>query len=277
MLEVIFLIVLGLVWVVFASVQDLKEQEVANWISFSLIIFALGFRFFWSLFGTESFMFFYQGLIGFIIFLVLGNVFYYSRVFAGGDAKLMIALGAVLGFSESFFINLNIYLVFLILFLFSGAFYGMIWSGVLAFKNIKDFKKEFYKKMIENKKWIFLIMFFGLVLMVFGFILEILFFLGIIIFIFPYLYIYSKAVDESCMIKKIDVKKLREGDWLYEDVKVGKKLIKAEWGGLSEEDIQKIQKNLKIIKVKQGIPFVPVFLMSFLGLIFWVFWKGLIV
>src|SRR3989344_7042849 len=127
MLEVIFLIVLALIWIVFASVQDLRHREVANWLSFSLIIFSLGFRFFWSLFNG-NFAFFYQGLIGLAIFLFIGNLFYYSRLFAGGDAKLMIALGPVLGFSENFFTNLKIYSLFLIIFLFAGAFYGLAWS-----------------------------------------------------------------------------------------------------------------------------------------------------
>ncbi|MBU2053223.1 MAG: prepilin peptidase [Nanoarchaeota archaeon] len=104
MYGVIFLIVLGFVWIIFASVQDLKNKEVANWLNFSLIIFALGFRFFYSLFYRGGFSFFYQGLIGLGIFFVLGNLLYYGRMFAGGDAKLMIAMGAVLPFSESFLI-----------------------------------------------------------------------------------------------------------------------------------------------------------------------------
>ena len=99
MLEVIFLIVLGLIWIVFATLQDLKEREVANWLNFSLIIFALGFRFFFSLFAEQGFSFFYQGLIGLGIFFIVGNGLYYARVFAGGDAKLMIALGTILPLS----------------------------------------------------------------------------------------------------------------------------------------------------------------------------------
>ena len=105
MFEVIFLSVFALIWLIFASIQDLRTRMVSNWISFSLIIFVLGFRFFYSLFN-ENFAFFYQGLIGLGIFFVLGNLLYYGKMFAGGDAKLMIALGAVLPFSENFFKNL---------------------------------------------------------------------------------------------------------------------------------------------------------------------------
>src|SRR3989338_7551461 len=140
MIEVWFLIAVGLIAVIFASIQDLKKREVTNWISFSLIVFALGFRFFYSLFSGESFQdlnFFYYGLIGLGIFLVIGHLFYYGRVFAGGDAKLMIALGIVLPLSNSFNENLNLFVVLLFLFLVVGSIYGILWSFVLVVKHWK--------------------------------------------------------------------------------------------------------------------------------------------
>ena len=273
MLEVMFLAVLGLVWIGFASIQDLKKTEIANWLSFSLVIFALGFRFFWSLFEAKSFMFFYQGLIGLGIFFIIGNLLYYGRMFAGGDAKLMIALGAVLPFSSAFFINLKIFVWFFILFLFVGAFYGIIWSLFLMSKNFKNFKKEFAKKFKENRKFIFLIMFWGLVFMISG-VIDILFFtLGIMLFILPIFYLYAKAVDEACMIREVKGKDLMEGDWLYEDVKIGGKIIKKNWEGLSKDEI-KLLRN-KIVKIRHGIPFIPVFLISFILLLI-VWFSGMI-
>jgi len=131
MFEVIFLMVLAGIWIAAASYQDLKIREVPNWLNFSLIIFALGFRFFWSLFEAGNFTFFYQGLIGFGVFLVLGNLFYYARMFAGGDAKLMIALGAILPWSSSLGVNLRIFVVWFFLFLFVGMVYGLAWSLAL--------------------------------------------------------------------------------------------------------------------------------------------------
>jgi Flp pilus assembly protein protease CpaA len=56
--EVLFLFILGLVWILFATIQDIKKREIADWLSFSLIIFAIGFRFFYSLF-EGNFSFFY--------------------------------------------------------------------------------------------------------------------------------------------------------------------------------------------------------------------------
>jgi len=272
MYEVIFLSAIALVWVIFASVQDLKTREVANWLSFSLIIFAMGFRFFYSLFFYEinGFEFFFQGLIGLGVFFSLGNLFYYGRVFAGGDAKLMIALGSVLPLSENFFINLKIFVLFLSVFLFCGSFYGLVWSLVLSARNFKDFKSEFSRRLNKNKRLISAITLLGILFILLGMIKSLFFVFGILLCLFPYFFIYAKSVEEACMIKKVRAGDLTEGDWLYKNTKIGKRFIRASWEGLSKREINQIKKNYGRngkVKIKQGIPFVPVFLISFLILI----------
>lgn len=275
MIEVVFLLGLGLIWIIFATIQDLKNQEVANWLNFSLIIFALGFRFFYSLFLGEDYGFFYQGLIGFGIFFVLGNLFYYSRIFAGGDAKLMIALGAVLPIYESFYSNVKFFIIFFVVFLFSGMIYGMAFSAYLTLRHFTKFKKEFKNQFKKNKNIIYAIIFFSLFFIAIGFSERVFFLFGGFVFILPYLYLYTKSVDEACMIKKIKAKDLREGDWLYKDIRIGRKIIKANWDGLSKKDINLIQKKNKSILIRQGIPFVPVFLISFLIILFFLYYYNI--
>jgi Flp pilus assembly protein protease CpaA len=271
MIEVIFLLALAFIWILFAAISDVRTTEIPNWLNFSLIIFALGFRFFYSLFEQQGFNFFYQGLIGTGIFLALGTGLYYSRAFAGGDAKLMIALGPILSFSINFFTNLEIAISFLFLFLVSGSAYSILASTYFAFKNHKNFKKEFRIAYKTNLKFNIVIMMFGILIMVGGIILNgLLLYLGIIIFIIPLLYLYTKSVDET-MRKKISPKDLMEGDWLYRDVKVGNKSIKANWGGLTQEDINLLQKKNKSVLIKRGIAFGPVFLIGFLLLIYFYF------
>jgi Flp pilus assembly protein protease CpaA len=261
--EVIFLGVFALIWIIFATVQDLKKREVSNWLNFSLIIFALGFRFFYSLFNG-NFNFFYQGLIGFGIFFILGNLFYYGRIFAGGDAKLMIALGVVLPLEYSFFNNLELFSLFLFLFFFVGAFYGLFVSIILTIKNFRKFKKEFKKKFKENRLYFLISSLLGIFIILFGFFETFFIFIGIFIFIIPYLYLFAKSIDEICMIKNLDTKKLTEGDWLYKNVRIGKNLIKANWEGLTKKQIKEIQRKYNKVQIRQGIPFVPVFLISFI-------------
>ncbi len=264
MFEIIFLWVLALVFILFAVFQDLRTREIANWISFSLIIFALGFRFFYSLFGTGEFSFFYQGLIGLGIFFILGNLFYYGKIFAGGDAKLMISLGTVLPIYSNFLSNLQLFFNFLLIFLFAGFAYILITSTILCIKNFKAFKKEFLVLFKKNKKISIIIFLISIILLLLGFVNLMFLFFGIFFSSTYLLYLYSKAIDESCMVREIHSIHLREGDWLYSDLNLGRSKIKASWDGLSIEEIRKIKKKLKKVKIRQGIPFSPNFLISFI-------------
>ena len=263
MYEVIFLWALALVYIIFAVVQDIKTKEIANWISFSLIIFALGFRFFYSLFNGTDFSFFYNGIIGLGIFLIIGNLLYYGKVFAGGDAKLMIALGTILPLYPPIFSNFGIFFDFMLIFLSVGFSYVLFSSVLVCIKHFKVFKKEFSKQLRKNKRLMLILIFFSIILLGLGFLEKIFFILGILIFFSSYLYLYSKAVDEACMTKKIKSKDLREGDWLYSVLKLGNKKLKAKWEGVSKKDIRQIIKRYKEVKIRRGIAFSPVFLISF--------------
>lgn len=264
MIEVIFLIVLGLIWIIFAVVQDLKKREIANWLNFSLTIFALGFRFLYCLFSDAGFKFFYFGLIGFAIFFVLGNMLYYSKVFAGGDAKLMMALGAILPLTVSFNGNLKLFFAFFFIFLIVGAAYGFTFSIVLAIKNYKTFKKDFSRKFSNNRKVFYFALGFCFILIIASFFINSLIYLAALIFVSPYLYFSAKAIDEVCMIKEISAIKLTEGDWLYKGVRVGKKFIKSSWDGLTKENISLLRKKDIKVLIRQGIPFSPVFLIGYI-------------
>ena len=270
MFEVIFLICLAAVWMFFAVVQDLKSREIANWVNFSLIIFALGFRFFWSLFNGGEFVFFYQGLIGVGIFFVLGNLFYYGRMFAGGDAKLLFALGAILPFSLDFQYNLKIFVLFFTLFFVSGTLYGIVSSMFLAGRNFSKFRKEFVNQFKKNRKFYFGVLLSCIVLLALGILSSVLFYFGVLLFVLSLFYLSAKSIDESCMISKVSPKNLMEGDWLYEDVKVKGKIIKKSWGGISRKDI-KLLSGKKYVLIRKGIPFSPVFLISFLVLVYILF------
>ncbi len=270
MIEVIVLLVIGFIWILFATISDVRTTIIPNWLVFSLGIFALGFRFFYSLFAEGNFNFFFQGLIGLGIFFVIGNALFYGRMFAGGDMKLMIALGTILPLSGNIFTNLEIFVSFLFLFLASGAIYGIFASIYFAVKNFKRFKIE-YKKLRKLKflrfKGDLIIMILGIIIVLGGFVNQSLLYFGIAIFILPVLYIFTKAVDGT-MKKKTNPKLLMEGDWIEKDINVGNKTIKANWNGLTEADIKFLRNKNKSIVIKRGVAFGPVFLISFLLLIY---------
>ncbi len=272
MIEIYFLLALGFLWILFATIQDIRTSEIANWLNFSLIIFALGFRFFYGLFEAENFYLFYQGLIGLLIFFGLSQLFYYGKMFAGGDASLMFALGAILPVYSDFFSNLNLFILFILIFLIIGAIYGLFASFYIGLKNWKKLKKEFKNQFSKSKKIIFLGLILACVFLIFGFYFEQFFYLGVLSFLLPYLFLYAKSVDESCMVKRVPTNKLSLGDWLYEDVKVGNKVIKANWDGLQKKDIALLKKK-KFVRIRYGVQFAPVFLISFLLLIIFIYKK----
>jgi len=261
-----FLIVLGLVWLIGASVCDIKKREIPNWLNFSLIIFALGYRAFYSVFASD-WKFFVFGLIGLGTFFILAEVFYYSRVFAGGDAKLMMALGPVLPMSSKILVNLGIFLFFILSLLFIGSIYGLIFSFVLVLKNKKNFFSELKKELKERKTLFYVSFGFAFVSFVLSFSNLVFIFFPVIFILLPFLFVYAKAVERGCMIKEIDAKDVVVGDWLVEEVKIGKKVIKPNWEGLGEEEVEILSRLRKKIKIREGIIFAPVFLISFVLLL----------
>lgn len=274
MFEIVFLFILALIWILFATIQDLRTREVSNWLNFSLIIFAIGFRLFYSLFSSD-WNFLFQGLIGLGIFFVIGNVFYYCRIFAGGDAKLLISLGAILPVYNNFLSNLKVFVLFLILFLIVGAFYGLIYSFVLVGKNFKSFKKGFFYSVKNNKKTILIFAGIAILFAFIGFVSDIFFYFGILFFVSPYLFIYAKTLEKNCLVKRVNPKQLKEGDWLLNDIRVGSKTVRASWNGLDSDQIKLLKKFKKEVYIKEGIPFVPVFLISFL-ILFALFFSGVL-
>jgi Flp pilus assembly protein protease CpaA len=273
----IFIICITVFWLTLASVQDFKRREVENWWSFSLIIFVMAFRAFLSIERGDYWLFLW-GLIGLLAGFIIANLLYYGRMFAGGDFKLLIALFCVIPLSLSWKINLFLLLLFFVLIIFGGGLYGIVYTFILMITNYDRFKKEFLKQLKKYKKSIYANIIFVVFLLILFLILR--FHTGIIlcllIFISPMLLIFAKSVENSCLIKLVGADKLTIGDWLAEPVriKVNKKIktIKPDWEGLSEEELNFIKRNIKGMKnkkvlIKEGIPFVPAFLLAFLILI----------
>ena len=208
MFEVIVLVILGLVALIFASIHDLRERLVSNWLVFSLALFALVFRFFYSLFNG-NFAFFYQGVIGLAIFFVLAMLFYFSRLFGGlGDAKLLIALGAVLPFFSIFSSNLKVFLTFILSFLVIGEIYSLLIVFGTSILHFKKFSKEFFICFKKYKPFVIPLLLLGVILVVIGLLTSVTFyypwfsfdpfiFFGLFIVIVVLLFVYLKSLEKA--------------------------------------------------------------------------------
>lgn len=260
------LFVIAFAWVLFAVAEDFKKREVANWLNYSLLIFALAIRAFYSIFSWDCRPLLF-GFFGVAVFFVLGHVFYYSRVFAGGDAKLMIALGAVLPFENNLYSNSMIMLFFVFALLFAGVFYSLFYSASLVAQKRREFGIDFKKRIFKSKNLIFVSLVFAILFLVTGLLLniELIPVLALIVFIFPYLYIYTKSIEKVCLTKRIGAGELTEGDWLVNDIFVSGRKIEAKWDGVTKKQLKLIQnKYHRKILVKYGIPFTPAFLIALL-------------
>ncbi|MBU4502124.1 MAG: A24 family peptidase [Nanoarchaeota archaeon] len=261
------LMIIGFVALIFASVHDLKTREVPDWLSYSLIISGFGIRLIYSLLFLD-FWYIGYGLIGFIIMVIIGLIMYYTKQWGGGDAKLIMGLGVV--FASSPFNGENFLIGFWINILIIGALYGLFWSIFLAIRNWKDFVKEFKKMLIKKRLIRRIASGLGIVIIISIFLIDlfylkfILAIVGLFFIVYSYIVTFVKAVENACMYKWLTVAKLTEGDWVAKPVYVNKKLICGPKDlGLEMDQIKALKKaNVKKVYIKEGIPFVPSFLLA---------------
>jgi Flp pilus assembly protein protease CpaA len=263
--------------IVVASMQDLKRREVDNWLNLFLLISSFAYVFYGAVLVRDFDVIFHAGFLLVVMFLVM-NLFYYGRVFAGGDAKLLFSM-TVFFMGATFFesvINIGIFALFLMI---SGSIYGLAYSGFLWFNNRKKVNIEMRRQMADGGWRMNVGVGLGVFLMLLGFTNFLFFLVGILLFIFPFLYVFAKGLENVSMIREVSGKELREGDWLVKDVVLrksevgGRRVIKADWNGLSLEDIELLKRRRKVL-IKEGLPFVPAFLFAFWGYVFLRGWFG---
>ncbi len=266
-----------LVWLTFAAICDIKTKEVPDWLSYSLILLGLSIYSLKSI-QENSFSPILKSLTVLGIFFAISELMYLSKQWGGGDSKILMGLGAILPEYPAQLINVfnpNLSLPFpIILFmniLIAGGVYGILVSLTLILKNIKKFTKHFREltkeKNIKSIRLIILILsflFIILALIIKNYSLQLAFFaLAIVPLTFLYLYLSVKSIENISMYKLIDTKKLVDGDWIAEDIIINNKLIYSKKSlGVTKKQIEQIQKHKKKVLIKDGIAFIPAFLIG---------------
>lgn len=257
------------------SYTDIKTREVPDWLNYGLIGIGIGLSLLLSAIYWNI-TFFINSIAGLAALFVVAYIMFYSGQWGGGDSKMLMGLGALIGldlgfrdmFLISFFVNI----------LLAGAAYGILFSFFLAVKHRKKFTKE-YKKISKNKlvvKLRRLLVALLLLMLITFFLIEeysmkllILSFFMILTATF-YFWIFVKVVEKACMHKYVRPSELTEGDWIAKDVKVAGKYIAGPKDlGIEKKQIRKLvqlykQKKVRKILIKEGIPFVPSFLIAFI-------------
>lgn len=268
---------LSFIVLLIGSITDLKTREVPDWVNYGLILSGIGINLLFSaIYSNPSFII--NSIVGLAIFFGIAYMMFYAGQWGGGDSKMLMGIGAMIGIDVSQKAN-QFLAAFFINALFAGAVYGLLYSIFLVFKNKEKFWKEFKriiseKSVVNAKKYLLAIF----ALLVIAFFLIKLYYIRILMLSFMlvilvafYLWNFVKAIEKSAMFKLVEPAKLTEGDWIVRDVYVGREYICGPKDlGIEKKQIRKLiklnrQGKVKKILIKEGIPFVPSFLIAFIA------------
>jgi len=203
----------------------------------------------------------FKPLFGLAFALPVAFVLYYLKQWGGADAKLFIALGIALGWSHERFSIINFSLLLLV----AGGAYGIAFLIYLAVKQRKklNFRNELKKRRKQFAFAIFVTLI--IVFLSFKFVYVLPFALLPVAAFFAL--VFGKKLDRL-FVKQVKPEELVEGDWIAQKYSDGNKIICTPKTIATKRIIRKLialnkKKKLNYIKVKEGIPFIPSFLIAF--------------
>ena len=262
----------GLLIVAYASYVDWWTTEVPDWLTYLGISIGLGSRAMYS-FIESDWSFFMAGLIAFGILAAIGCLLYYTAQWGGGDTKLLMALGALLGIEP---IMNGSLVAFLLNLLIVGGAYGLVYTMVLGVRHRKKTSKHL-KRLVSSREGIqikALSYSTALLFLILAFFTHDFLKTGLIVgaMVLPmsfYVWLFTKSVEDAALVKKIDPDVLTEGDWVLDTIiHKGKEICSPKDPGVSLKQIAQLralkQKGvIRTITMKQGIPFIPAFLIAY--------------
>lgn len=265
------------------SYTDLKTREVPDWLNYSLIGAGLGINALTSITATD-WSYILLSAAGLLLCVGIAFLMFYAGQWGGGDSKMLMGIGALLGLNLMLkppFIAQNMLVSFFVNLALVGFFYALLWSSLLALKNRKRFLRQLKKDtkrvvMARRAMLLAAIIILPALFLTSDFLIRLaLIALVVLSFTTFYTWLFIKAVEKSSMYKLVAPEKLTEGDWIAKEVKIGRRYVCGPKDlGIEKKQIQqliKLKKNGKIEKVlvKEGIPFVPSFLIAFVISLVW--------
>jgi hypothetical protein len=274
----LLIIILVLIYLLIATISDIKTQEIPDFLNFSFIAIGI-FIYATKTILTGEIIYFLTSLITSLSFLTLGLIMYYTRQWGGGDGKILMGLGALIPVYPSILIEIfspRTYKYFgidlLINLLLIGAIYGLLFATYLGIKHRKEYSKklkELYKakktKKLEKLFWatVIIINILSYFLLKDNFQRIMILIFSSLFLLLNYLLIVLKAIEKITMYKMISTKKLREGDYIIKKLKKDEEILFTPTvHGVNKNQIQKIQENFSEVEILSGIAFAPAILIS---------------
>lgn len=267
----------ALAGLVVATYSDMKTREVPDWINYGMIFAGLGIRAIYSV-AELDYTVFLHGILGLAIFFLIASLMYYAGQWGGGDAKMLMGVGALMGLTipKGFTIDqIPDLIIFWFLLLLAGAVYGLGVSLFLSIKHADRLAAELMPTFKNSRMRLVAALLLGAaaagaaLFVSDAFSRLLLTALAAVAVLTYVLWAYVRAVENACMLKDLPIGLLREGDWIAEDVIVDKKRICGPKDlGIEKKQIELLKElaqkgKVKTVRVKEGIPFLPPFLIAF--------------
>ncbi len=232
-------------FLILVSILDLLTKETPYFVSFAFIL--IGF-FANLILLIQNFSWFL--IINIILAFLISYFKYKLGLWGGGDFLMFLGMAFYLNLTFPFLkFSVLYYLIFLYL---ATLIYNILYVLVIYFKN------KFFSK-------------YELIFFIFSFFL---FFLDKFLAIFPlllWLIVVINKLDLLYFTKKISIDQLKEEDWIAYKIYKNDKIIldpKDFKEGIDEQTIKKLKElGIRSVYIKDGIPYLPAFLLAYLFLL----------
>lgn len=282
---------LGLAGILVGTATDIHHREVPDWVNYTMVLGGIGIG---SLLALEaaSWQPLISSALGLLTGYLIGALMYYTGQWGGGDAKMIMGLGALLGAPLEFFTgaaDAPLLAYFLIATIFAGAAYGIIWMAVLLVTKRKIVLPALKKKLrhplmikVRVAAMIGVALAAAAAFIWLHIYTLLLLFIAVVMLLTLYFALAVKAVEQTCFVKQQPVEDLVIGDWIIQEVRAdGRVLVDESNTGITAQQIALLKEHdVETVKIKEGIPFVPSFLLAYVvayywyasgsGLLFWV-------
>ncbi len=250
-----------------AAWRDLQVREIPDLLSLGLVVVGvLGAIAIAIVERNPSVL--YASATGALAGFGAGWLLYRARQWGGGDVKLLAGVGAILGLWAPDYRLL----AHIILLAFAGTVWGLTYSAWLVWRHRVVFRRAFTARIREPAIHRARTALVGcgiaglLALLVTPLWAQLAILCALCgAYLLFYTWIVSRTLENAVLTRSLPVARLMEGDWIIRDVrkKDGKVLVPARKTGVSADDIAALRRaKIKTVMVREGIPFVPAFLLA---------------
>ncbi len=226
----------------------------------------------WTLYEND-YTILLSGIAGFALLWLLAIILYKTGQWGGGDSKILMALGALLGVTISQDTLFQQPLIaFLTNLIFIAALYGIIYATYLALTHYKQYTITYHEIWHAHKKRTIALTVISLAIFIAGLFTHyalLTTLIAIILLALHTFYLVLSAVETSCLIKRVPITSLTGGEWLAQEVHHhGKKILAPIGREISTEDITLLhKKKITHIIIKEGMPMIPAFLLTYISVL----------